>query len=127
LELVFNGRVVHSAATEPLSGCFQAEIRHILQVDEPGWFAIRIPADVGNSELGHPLFAHTSPIYVRVGGQSLFRPEVAQSLIDEMRESMETIRAKGTFSDDAERQQIFGVYEQAIDGLEKRIQSVDAP
>ena len=40
--------------------------------------ALRIPEDAGHSELGKPLFAHTSPVYVEVEGRRRFQPEVAQ-------------------------------------------------
>jgi hypothetical protein len=123
LELVYNGRVVCRVKTASEGGCFYADMRHALQVDEPGWFALRIPQDVGKTELDRPLFAHTSPIYIELAGENIFRAGVARELIQEIQESIETLDEKGTFADDAERQKVLSVYRTGIQVLEKRIQT----
>jgi hypothetical protein len=123
LELVYNGKVVHRVKATAENGYFSAALRHALQVDEPGWFAMRIPQNVGTSELGYPLFAHTSPIYIELAGRTIFRKDTAQALIEEMRDSMKTIEAKAVFGGDDERQRVLQVYRDAIRRLETRLQS----
>lgn len=121
LELVFNGEVVHQVPCVSADGYFQAELRHVLAVDQPGWFALRIPAGIGRNELGHPLFAHTSPIYVRVDGQDVFQIDAAKGLIDEMKTGIETINDKALFGDETERQRVSAVYERGVKQLEEQI------
>jgi hypothetical protein len=122
LELVHNGRVVHRVRSEEEDDYFYAEMRHSLSVNEPGWFALRIPADVGKTELNRPLFAHTSPIYLEMEGRkNIFRAETARELIAEMRESMQTIESKGVFADDTERDRVLDVYRTGIKALEDQI------
>jgi hypothetical protein len=121
LELVYNGKVVHRVRAEAEGGYFFADLRYGLEIDEPGWFALRIPANVGMTELGQPLFAHTSPIYVEQSGRRIFRKDVAQDLIEEMEESIESIQRQAKFADEAERQAVLGVYQAGIDVLRKRL------
>ncbi|MFV1965737.1 MAG: CehA/McbA family metallohydrolase [Pirellulaceae bacterium] len=121
LELVYNGKVVHRVAAEAERGYFIADMRHGLEITEPGWFALRIPANVGKTELDRPLFAHTSPIYVELAGRSIFREDVARDLIGEMQESMLAIEQKATFANDGERQAVSNVYRAGIKTLQDRL------
>ena len=59
-----NGEVVHATDSHPVAGHFEASMTFALNIREPGWIALRIPLDAGQSELGRPLYAHTSPIYI---------------------------------------------------------------
>jgi hypothetical protein len=122
LELVHNGKVVRRVPAKSVEGYFAADMRHSLVIDGPGWFALRIPEDVGKTELDHPLFAHTSPIYIEMQGRGeIFRVDTARELVEEMRASIQTIQEKAVFADDAERQRVLDVYESAIKKLEDRI------
>lgn len=53
---------------------------HRLRVTEPGWIVLRIPTGAGSNELGKPLFAHTSPVYLEIDGRRRFRPAVARGI-----------------------------------------------
>lgn len=121
LELVFNGKVVHRVAATPEGGYYFADLRHGLEVREPGWFALRIPSGVGKTELDGDLFAHTSPIYVDVGGKSVFRKDVAQGLIDEVEQGIKTIEEKGLFGSDAARDEVLKLHRNAVTDLKQRI------
>ena len=78
----------------------------------------------GQNELGKPLFAHTSPIYVTVNGQRLFRPDVARGLLSEMEAGQAQINAKGTFANDLEREAVLRVYREASAALKAQIEAV---
>jgi hypothetical protein len=123
IELIHNGRVVRQAASRPSGGHFVAEMKFNLQTSEPGWVALRIPLDAGKSELDGALFAHTSPIFLTLNGKRIFRPEVATGLIDEMKQSVEAIKAKGVFADDQERDAVLQVYREGIETLRRRLSS----
>jgi hypothetical protein len=124
LELVHNGRVVRSVRAEAEGGYYLADVRHSLEVHGPGWFALRIPPNVGTTELGRPLFAHTSPIYLKMQGRgNIFDADTARELVEELRASIETIQEKAVFADDGERDKVLGVYRTAIESLEARIRS----
>src|SRR4029079_16490803 len=86
--LIRNGDVVATADSRPKGGHFVAAFDQTVRVDAPGWYALRVPpcavpkpaADVPRSELGGPLFAHTSAVQVEVGGRKAFDPAVARGL-----------------------------------------------
>lgn len=123
LELVYNGRVVHTSAARRHGQMFQAEMDFPLEVTGPGWLAVRIPWHNNANMLGEVLRAHTSPIYLEVDGARRFDINTARGLVREMRESMNILSAKGAFADDGGRQAVLDVYRQGIDRLERRIGS----
>ncbi len=122
LELVYNGQVVYVEKPRPESGHFAARLDYQLRATEPGWIALRIPDAAGTSELGKPLFAHTSPIYVELAGRQRFRPDVARGMVAEMQSSLELIEVKGRFTHEAERESVRRVYRDAIAALQSRIE-----
>ncbi len=124
VELVHDGRVVHAERASPQGGHFLAPIEHRLAVTEPGWLALRVPDDAGTSELGKPLFAHTSAVYLELAGRRRFRAEVARSLLAEMQESLERIGAQGRFGNAAEREAVLRVYRDGAAALQGRIGAV---
>jgi hypothetical protein len=100
IELIRNGTLVARAPSQAEGGHFKAFLTLDLPVDEPAWIAVRTPPpprkgepDSGfpRNELGGRLFAHTSPIYIEIGGKVVFHPEVVQGLLDDVRTSLRTI------------------------------------
>jgi len=76
---------------------------------------------VPKNELGCDLFSHTSAIYVKLGGRECFDRSAAESLLSEMRESRQFIVENGIFADDAERDRVLAVYDEAITRFAARI------
>jgi hypothetical protein len=131
LEVLRNGEVVATASSRRQEGHFAASIESVLKIDGPSWLALRIPppptgkdaasADVPRSELGGPLFAHSSPVYVEVAGRGVFQEDVARGLLEEMRRAKEVILKNGVFADDHQRDHVLSVYSLAIAALEKKL------
>lgn len=122
IELIHNGQVVQTSDSRPAEGHFLAAMRFTLDVREPGWIALRIPLDAGKNEFDKPLYAHSSPIYVELAGQRIFRPQVAEELIAEMRKNMETIASTGKFANDGEREAVLQVHRDGIAILRQRLE-----
>ncbi len=121
VELIHNGDVIQTAASEPTNGFFAANLKTTVTLDQPGWLALRIPNDAGENLFGKKLFAHTSPIYVESRGRRIFRRDVAEQLIKEMESNIETIQEKAVFATDEERDNVLDVHRQGIAALKKRI------
>jgi hypothetical protein len=135
IELIQNGKVIKTQASHPEEGHFVAEIRSSLPIEASSWLALRLPpqpvkddpeltAPVPLNELGQPLFAHTSPIYVEVAGRRIFDRAVAESLIAEMEESIRQIGKQGLFADEEEKARVHSVYLEGIDILKKQLADV---
>jgi hypothetical protein len=121
LELVHNGEVVHTTPTRGEDRHFTATMNHTLKIDRPGWLAARIPLEAGKNEFEKPIYAHTSPVYITIAGKRIFRPDIAQELIEEMQESLESIPKQGKFANDAERESVLNVHRTGIETLRRWI------
>jgi hypothetical protein len=119
LQLVRNGRVIDEIAAAPSAAHFQARLDRTLEIAEPGWLALRVSSTI-HSEYGRPLFGHTSPIYVTVGGASVRIQEDVDWLIRDMEQAVETISARGSFAQPADRERVLAVYREGIAALRKR-------
>jgi hypothetical protein len=135
ISLIHDGKAVQGAASRAVGGHFEAEIEHTLDITESGWVALRVEsgalpvgpeaparADGHANEMGEPLFGHTSAIYVEVAGKPIFKPEAARELIAEMEGAIADITAKGHFDNDAQRDEVLGVYRAGIGTLQKRVE-----
>lgn len=117
-EVVLNGRVVATAETRTVGDHFLAEIKLSITVDQPGWIALRIPPpnleDVGpktsTNEFGQELYGHTSPVYLRVGGDSAFDPRIARAMLEQMREAQTVISEQGKFESPQTKARVLDVY-----------------
>lgn len=119
LELVHNGKVIQSSPASKRAP-HVAEISHELFLDAPGWFAARVSATEKN-ELGHVLFAHTSPIYVNVEGKRVFQVDDALALLKQIEEGSGAVVAQGVFSSDEARRGLVAMYAEAAEALRERI------
>jgi hypothetical protein len=121
LELVHNGAVIHTALAKSVGGHHESAVDFKLAITEPGWIALRIPTDAARNEFDKPLFAHTSPIYIDLAGQHIFRADVARGLLSEMEQSRDFVATKALFANTQERDAVLNVYRESIARLKKQI------
>lgn len=145
LELIQNGAVVHQAGTHAVGGHFEAEISVAIDVQEPSWIALRVGCNekhqavpglqhvvtgpdlywggvTNRTELGEALFAHTSPIYIELGGRGVFKPDSARELIEDIEESVSIIQKQGHFAEQRQLYDILGIYYDGVQSLRRRLQ-----
>ena len=120
IEVVHNGSVVASKASSPADGHFEAELTCPFEVNEPGWFALRVNSQEKN-ELGGAIFGHTSAVYIELAEKNIFKPDVARELITDMQESIRTIQKKAVFADEQQHDQVLNIYREGIANLNKRL------
>jgi hypothetical protein len=80
VDVLFNGKVV--AQAELADGGRKASLDRAIKIDRPGWIALRatgpgVKEDIKNRQI----FAHTSPIYITVGGKSAASVEDARFFV----------------------------------------------
>lgn len=130
LELLRNGEIVQAVPSRPEEGHFAADFSVDLNLSEPCWLAVRTPppplkndpaAGFPMSELGGPIFSHTSAVYVRLNGSSVFLRSTAEGLLEDLKIAMSTIEKSGVFADEQERVHLLQVYFRAIAMLENRL------
>ncbi len=116
LELVHNGRVIHSGPSRAEEGHYRAEIEYTVRMEKPGWLALRIPGS-GTNEFGRALFAHTSPVIVELNGKRIYRPEVRDEFLAQLEQNIESIRTNGMFASEEELERVLRVYRDARETL----------
>jgi hypothetical protein len=121
LEVVASGRVVARAEAVPAGDHYEAQLASEVAIDEPSWLAARVAPGDAESELGQPLFAHTSAITVELAGAAPFRSNVARALVLEMDWNARAIRAERKLADAAQADAVTAPYREAIDALSPRL------
>ncbi|MGB0579735.1 MAG: CehA/McbA family metallohydrolase [Limisphaerales bacterium] len=122
-ELIRNGEVIAGANSEKFARGYRVEFsfnEHTCK--EPEWWALRIAhPNSGRNELEQPLFAHTSPIYIDYDNKRVFDSKTAQSLIDELDESVKRIRRFGKFANEDEQNGVLKFYRAAREKLAAKL------
>jgi hypothetical protein len=133
IELIRDGDVVAVAKSRPVAGHHEAELRITLEIGQPCWLALRTPpqsvldnpelkSPTPLNELGRELFSHTSPVYIKVAGRSVFNSRVARELLDKMNKNRALVAEQGRFEDDLAKARVLDVYDEGINILERRLQ-----
>ena len=108
LEIVQDGRLV---AEQTAMRNRTARLESELPAERSGWVAARVRSSA-KTHGGYTVFAHTSPVYVRVAGTASRRGEAAGAFVDELEASMRFIRKSYSFASDADRATAIGRFEQ---------------
>ena len=80
-----------------------------------------LQAEVPLNEYGKPLFAHTSAIFVTVGGQSLLDVAAVEGLLRDMERARETIAEQSKFTQPEQKPMVLKVYDEAMEQLRKKL------
>lgn len=134
LELIHNGKIIATQKTSPVKNHFEAQLDLKLEIDQPGWIALRTPSPsvpkdpkrqqtTPLNEYGRELFSHTSPIYLEWEGQTLFDKTQAQVFLEEMQQNRDKIAKQFLFADDLERAHVLDIYSDGIEKLAGQIKS----
>lgn len=135
MELLRNGEVIRTAKSRRQAGHSVAEMNFDLDISSPCWLAVRTPpppvkndpefqVPVPKNEYGCDLFGHTSAVHITLAGRGHFDIAAAQSLLKEMRESRHFIVEHAIFANDAERDRVLAVYDEAIATFKGRIDEI---
>jgi hypothetical protein len=109
VEVLLNGRV---AAAEHFpagstSGALECEIPAI----NDGWIAARVSSTHRDSYF-QPIFAHSSPIYIRAGSDGPEKREAALWFDKAIEDSIEWVRTRGRYYTDAQRNEVLDLFRQ---------------
>ncbi|HYI96043.1 MAG TPA: CehA/McbA family metallohydrolase [Bryobacteraceae bacterium] len=108
IQILYNGDVIAEQAARKDS---EAKLEQEVEVDRGGWIAARVSGGA-KTHAGFTVFAHTSPVYVEVDGTPHRRAEAAGAFVDEIEESVQSIRKHYSFAKDADRALAIGRFEE---------------
>ena len=129
LEIVQSGRVV--ATAENPSGQLDVTLEASLPVERSTWLAARAysPEQLPYQEFaiagftGIPVMAHTSPIYVSVGGAPRRSPEDARVLLGWVEDAIRWAGSEGRFQSPAQREAMIALFQRAEAVYRSQLQS----
>jgi hypothetical protein len=114
LEVIANGQVIAatSGVTREPDGTATLALDEEVTVERSGWLAASC---VGENDAGdRALMSHTSPIFVRLGGQPLQAPgDTVRQLLAEIDHSLAWVEHDARCDTDAQRQRLAAVFQQA--------------
>ena len=108
-EVMFNGRV--ATGKDYAEGSREGLIEVDLPAGSDGWIAARLSSTARDS-FDQPVFAHTSPIYVRTGSASPEQAVAATAFANRIDTDLERIRVRGKFYSDDQRREIEDLFRQ---------------
>ncbi len=109
VELLFNGNVVAREAFP--DGSTAGHLEADVAATSDGWLAARLSSDVRDSFF-QPVFAHTSPVYVRVGVDSQEKRDAAAWFDGAIERSLEWVRTRGRFYSNSQRREVSDLFRQ---------------
>jgi hypothetical protein len=90
-----------------------SDVESVLTVTEPMWIAAVARGQGHPGMLGPTVFAHTSPLYIDVGGERVGRPDSARWCLDWI-DRVETLaREHGHFADHSQLQDLIDILDRA--------------
>lgn len=107
LELVHDGVVV---AEQTALRQREAVLEREIPVEQGGWIAVRISGNT-KTHAQWRVFAHSSPVYIRMEGAPFRRAEAAGAFIDEIESSVRFIRKHYRFAKQADQALALGRFE----------------
>ena len=116
IELIVNGipgvrETAHESSTS-------IKLHHKFEVSKSCWVAARCwgphLTDAG------PVMAHSSPVYVDVGGRATFQPTDGQYLMTQMEGGITWAERIGVFRDEAIRSRLIALFREAQEELQRR-------
>jgi hypothetical protein len=119
IEIVQDGRIV---ADQPSAGGSQARLDRELDAGEGGWIAARVTGSA-KTYAGYPVFAHSSPVYLRVQGTPFRRAESIGAFLDEIERSRRIIAKTYRFESDAQRALALGKFQEGSDAFVRLLRS----
>ena len=109
VEVLFNGKIV--AHDQFPGGSTEGHLEADVPASSDGWVAARLSSDARDSFF-QPVFAHTSPVYVRSGLESPQQMTAARWFDDAIERSLEWVGAKGKFYTDQQRREVVDLFKE---------------
>ena len=106
VEILFNSEVLQEI---PLKDETSLIHRGTIRVPSSGWMAARVRGGEHPLVVNNPdLFAHTTPVYVTVGGRPYADPEALQFFLERFDEMRQTSLAGGSFESLHQQREVLG-------------------
>jgi len=106
VELVAQGQI--AAARNIAEGSKEGEWRIPYPVKSDGWLAARL-FSMQRDSFSQPIFAHTSPVWIRAGRLSRERAISARYFVDALNRACDWVQTAGRYSNDRQRTEVLNL------------------
>ena len=110
VDVIWNGKVVGSrtlAGNDAQAGALTFDFA----VPSDGWLAARLSSHVRDSYF-QPVFAHTSPVYVRAGRRSVEQAEAAAFFDRAIDDALGWVQTKGKYANATQRNEVLTLFKE---------------
>jgi hypothetical protein len=112
VEVIVNGRV---AASESMAGRRTLPLRRELRVDSSAWVAVRAGGGWHRLVLNDTrVFAHTSPVYVRIADKSVRIPEDVRFCREWVEKLIAKVERSGKFGAESKKREVVALLEKGL-------------
>ncbi len=120
LEVVANGRIIADTGTDASGRSASLHVRH--EINESCWLAARC---YGEIDLWHnwvnKVAAHTSPVYVTVGGREVFSPSDAAYVLTLIEGGITYLNEIASYRDEAKRARHIRIFESGKEAVHRKL------
>jgi len=118
VEILYNGNVVISR--EYVRGSTEGRLDVDFPATANGWMAARVSSYHRNSYF-HPVYGHTSPIYVKTGVDGPEKREAAELFVKNIDLMIDWVKTRGKFYKDSQREEIVDLHLQGREVYRKML------
>jgi hypothetical protein len=113
LEVVWNGAVVASVGNADAREELTLDVE--LPFEESGWLALRSTSGTVCDWMDNDPAAHTSPVYIEVGGKPMKpRRTAVEGILAEIRAYRESLPGRAKFDSEAQRESVLATVDEAL-------------
>jgi hypothetical protein len=121
IEVIVNGQVAaHDETAGDSAGLRVRRIDVELPIGRSSWIALRVRGPGSPIVWDGPVWAHTSPVYVRVAGRRIASGPDAEFLVAWIEQMLRVVAARNRFASTADRQRVESLFRRAQDEYRKR-------
>jgi hypothetical protein len=120
IEIIVNGKVAaHEEVAGDSAGMRVRRLDVELPIGRSSWIALRVRGPESPFVFDGPVWAHTSPVYVRIAGQRIASRQDAEYFVDWIEQMLRVVDARNRFASVENRRQVESLFRRAQDEFRK--------
>jgi len=114
IEVIVNGKVAaHDESAGDLAGLRVRRLDVQLPIGRSSWIALRVRGPESPIVFDGPVWAHTSPVYVKIAGQRIASRQDAEYFVDWIEQMLRVVDARNRFTSIENRRQVESLFRRA--------------
>ena len=120
IEVIVNGKVAaHDEVAGDPAGLRVRRLDVELPIGRSSWIALRVRGPESPIVFDGPVWAHTSPVYVKVAGRRIASRQDAEYFVDWIEQMLRVVEARNRFASAEDRRQVESLFRRAQDEFRK--------